>query len=162
MAKRNYSMNSFARHTVIRWNSRRVSIATLCALLLFWAVPGQTAVASPDPDDIVRATLDNGLRVIIVRNPLAPVVSTSISYLVGANETPPGFPGTAHALEHMMFRGSPGLSADQLANIGSIMGGSFNAEIRQTVTQYDYTVTLSSISENAGNNNLSGFTISPR
>lgn len=39
-----------------------------------------------------------------------------------------------------MFRGSPGLSADQLANIGSAMGGSFNAQTRQTVTQYYYTV----------------------
>jgi len=39
-----------------------------------------------------------------------------------------------------MFRGSPGLSADQLADIGSIMGGSFNADTRQTVTQYYYTV----------------------
>ena len=26
-----------------------------------------------------------------------------------------------------MFRGSPGLSADQLADIGSAMGGNFNA-----------------------------------
>ncbi len=89
---------------------------------------------------VVRATLSNGLRVVIVRNALAPVVSTSINYLVGADETPADFPGTAHAQEHMMFRGSPGLSADQLANIGSIMGGSFNADTRQTVTQYYYTI----------------------
>src|SRR5882724_2573098 len=75
---------------------------------------------------VLRATLKNGLRVIIVRNTLAPVVATSVNYLVGSNETPDGFPGTAHALEHMMFRGSPGLSADQLADIGSVVGGNFN------------------------------------
>lgn len=39
-----------------------------------------------------------------------------------------------------MFRGSPGLSADQLANIGSIMGGDFNANTRESLTQYLYTV----------------------
>ncbi|HEX7955142.1 MAG TPA: pitrilysin family protein, partial [Burkholderiales bacterium] len=89
---------------------------------------------------VVRDTLANGLRVVIVRNTLAPVVSTNVSYLVGADETPPGFPGTAHALEHMMFRGSPGLTADQLADIASIMGGEFNAQTRQTATQYFYTV----------------------
>ena len=90
--------------------------------------------------DVLRATLGNGLRVEIVRNSLAPVVATSLNYLVGADETPPGFPGTAHAQEHMMFRGRPGLSADQLANIGSILGGRFNADTRQSVTQYFYTV----------------------
>jgi zinc protease len=94
-------------------------------------------VSSPG---IVRATLDNGLRVVIVRNTLAPVVSTNVNYLVGADETPEGFPGMAHAQEHMMFRGSPGLTGDQLADIGSVMGGNFNADTRQTVTQYFYTV----------------------
>ncbi|HXZ68965.1 MAG TPA: insulinase family protein, partial [Alphaproteobacteria bacterium] len=72
---------------------------------------------------VLRATLPNGLRVVLVRNTLAPVVATSVNYLAGSDEAPEGFPGTAHAQEHMMFRGSPGLTADQLANIGSVMGG---------------------------------------
>ena len=71
---------------------------------------------------------------------LAPVVSTSVNYLVGSNESPAGFPGTAHAQEHMMFRGSAGLSADQLADIGSIMGGDFNANTSEGMTQYLFTV----------------------
>jgi zinc protease len=108
-----------------------------CIALLASAAPAATP---PRAEDIGRATLANGMRVVVVRNALAPVVSTSLNYLVGANETPEGFPGTAHAVEHIMFRGSPGLSADQLADIGSIMGGEFNADTRQTVTQYLYTV----------------------
>ncbi|HEX4377517.1 MAG TPA: pitrilysin family protein [Steroidobacteraceae bacterium] len=94
----------------------------------------------PAARDVLRATLDNGLRVIIVRNTLAPVVATSVNYLVGSDEAPEGFPGTAHAQEHMMFRGSPGLSADQLASIGAIMGGNFNANTRESLTQYLYTI----------------------
>ena len=39
-----------------------------------------------------------------------------------------------------MFRGSPGLSADQLANIAASMGGSFDADTQQSVTQYFFTV----------------------
>src|SRR5471030_361988 len=94
----------------------------------------------PAPDNVLRATLSNGLRVIIVRNTLAPVVATSVNYLAGSDEAPAGFPGTAHAMEHMMFRGSPGLTADQLADIGSIVGGNFNANTRESLTQYLFTV----------------------
>lgn len=39
-----------------------------------------------------------------------------------------------------MFRGSPGLSANQLANITAAMGGRFNADTQQTITQYFFTV----------------------
>jgi zinc protease len=88
----------------------------------------------------MRATLDNGLRVVIVRNTLAPVVTTIMNYLTGSDEVPAHLPGLAHAQEHMMFRGSPGLSAAQLANISAAMGGNFDADTRQNVTQYIFTV----------------------
>ena len=102
---------------------------------------GLVLTAAPKPvEDVSRATLDNGLRVVIVRSPLAPVVTTAMNYLVGSNESPQGFPGTAHALEHMMFRGSPDLSANQLANIAAAMGGDFNAETQQSLTRYFFTV----------------------
>jgi zinc protease len=101
-------------------------------------VPATAATAAEQ--GVLRATLPNGLRVILVRNTLAPVVATSVNYLVGSDEAAADFPGTAHALEHMMFRGSPGLSADQLADIGSVMGGNFNANTRESLTQYLFTV----------------------
>src|SRR5690348_18404776 len=83
-----------------------------------------------------RETLDNGLRVVIVRDTLAPVVTTEMNYLVGKSEAPKSFPGTAHAVEHMMFRGAPGLRKDQLAAIAANMGGAFNADTTWRVTQY--------------------------
>ena len=88
---------------------------------------------------VLRATLTNGLQVIIVRNTLAPVVTTMVNYRVGSDETPAGFPGMAHATEHMMFRGSPGLDADQIAALSAAMGGDDNADTQQAVTQYFFT-----------------------
>ena len=119
--------------------------AVLTALL---TLTGVAAAAAPQPsgppvemhDNVLRATLPNGLQVVIVRNTLAPVVATSVNYLVGSDEAPAGFPGTAHAEEHMMFRGSPGLTAVQLADIGSLVGGEFNANTREDLTQYLFTV----------------------
>ena len=94
---------------------------------------------------VLRATLDNGLRVVIVPDPLAPVAAIVVNYLVGSNEAPPGFPGTAHAQEHMMFRGSPGLSANRLADLTAAMGGVFDADTQQTVTQYFFTVPVADL-----------------
>jgi len=99
------------------------------------AAPAQESV-------ILRATLDNGLKVVIVRNTLSPVVTTIMNYLVGSDEAPKGFPGMAHAQEHMMFRGSRELSAGQLANIIASMGGDFQADTRQHVTRYFFSVPL--------------------
>src|ERR1700704_2457451 len=90
--------------------------------------------------NISRTTLSNGLRVVVIRNPLAPVVTVEQNYLVGADETPPGFPGMAHAQEHMAFRGCAGVSGDQTAAIFAQLGGEGNADTQQNITQYFTTV----------------------
>jgi zinc protease len=92
------------------------------------------------PTKVARATLDNGLRVVIVRDPLAPVATLEQNYLTGGQDTPAGFPGMAHAQEHMAFRGCAGLSADQIAAIYAQLGGSVNADTQQNITQYFVTV----------------------
>jgi zinc protease len=115
----------------------RPRISTIITLLLcLFAFHAQSAAGS----DILRATLKNGLKVVILNNTLAPVVTTRLTYLVGSNEAPQGFPGMAHAQEHMMFRGSKGLSAEQLASLTATMGGRSNAFTQQTATQYFFTV----------------------
>jgi zinc protease len=112
----------------------------VCTIMVLLTLgPCVPAVGSANAD-VTRATLDNGLQVIVVRSPLALAVTAIMNYLVGSNEAPEGFPGTAHAQEHMMFRGSPGLTAGQLADIVAAMGGRFNADTKQTVTQYFFTV----------------------
>jgi zinc protease len=83
-----------------------------------------------------RATLPNGMRVVMIRNTLAPVVTVEANFMVGGDETPDGFPGMAHAQEHMAFRGCKGMTADQTSAIFALLGGDNNADTQQNITQY--------------------------
>lgn len=113
----------------------QVSKGVIGRCLLFFASVGLLSAQAPDTN-VTRATLDNGMRVVIIRDPLAPVATIENNYLAGGNETPEGFPGMAHAQEHMAFRGCKGLTADQIAAIYAQLGGYTNAETQQNVTQY--------------------------
>ena len=96
----------------------------------------QAPATSASQSGVLRATLNNGLRVVIVRDTLAPMVTTQITYLAGSYETRAGFPGTAHALEHMMFRDSKGMSGAQLNEMTGKMGAENNAFTTNDATQY--------------------------
>ena len=115
----------------------RTKIRSLIGVFALLALQGNTLAQRTD---VTRVTLDNGLRVVVIRDPLAPVVTLEENYLVGANEVPAAFPGLAHAQEHMAFRGCTGLSADQIAAIYAQLGGLMDAQTQQNTTQYFVTV----------------------
>jgi zinc protease len=108
--------------------------------LLLPASTGASRAQTSNTNEVTRATLDNGLRVVVVRDALAPVATVEDNYLVGADETPAGFPGMAHAQEHMAFRGCTQLTADQIAAIYAQLGGYMDADTQQNITQYFVTV----------------------
>lgn len=56
--------------------------------------------------DLRQATLPNGLRVVLHRDPALPLVSQSLWYHVGSKHEQPGRTGFAHLFEHMLFQGS--------------------------------------------------------
>jgi zinc protease len=124
---------------------RRRALAAALLLALTVSIAGRapaatTPAASASGGDVLEATLRNGLRVVIVRNTIAPAVSTELTYLVGSRDDPAGVPGMAHAQEHMMFRGTKSLSTSELGTVATALGGSFNASTTDTLTQYQFTV----------------------
>jgi zinc protease len=118
---------------------RQLAAGGVLSVLLAAAASAAPSAGS-STNDVLKATLRNGLQVVIVRNTLAPVVSTDLSYLVGSRDDPADMPGMAHAQEHMMFRGTKNLSTAELGTIATALGGQFNAETSEMTTQYQFTV----------------------
>lgn len=111
-----------------------LAAALLAVTLLAGALLPVRAQTPARSVDVTRATLPNGMQVVVLRDTLAPVVSTWMNYLAGANEEP--ITGLAHAQEHMLFRGSKTLTASQFADTTAITGGTFNADTQNEMTQY--------------------------
>ena len=114
-------------------------VRSACTLALFMALqpchPAQAQAAEGVGDLGVYATkLSNGLQVIVVEDHAAPVVHTSVWYRFGSLYETPGKTGLAHALEHMMFRGTPQISAGGMDDIVARLGAQMNG-----TTDYDYT-----------------------
>jgi zinc protease len=106
---------------------------SVCSLLATLAVPPARSVENAI--ELSTRTLPNGLRIVVVEDHAVPVVQTAIWYRFGANEELPGKTGLAHALAHMMFRGTPYLSAAGLDDMVTHLGASETA-----TTANDYTV----------------------
>jgi zinc protease len=48
----------------------------------------------------------NGLKVLLIENHSAPVVTSMVVYRVGSRNEAVGYTGSTHFLEHMMFKGT--------------------------------------------------------
>ncbi|MEL6746828.1 MAG: pitrilysin family protein [Pseudomonadota bacterium] len=82
------------------------------------------------------ATLDNGLKIVVITDERAPVVTHMVWYKVGAADEPPGKSGIAHFLEHLMFKGTEKIASGEFSKIVAREGGQDNAFTGQDVTGY--------------------------
>jgi len=90
------------------------------------ALPGRSTVEQ----------LDNGLTVCLLENPQAPLVTTALWFRAGTRDEQPGLGGTAHFLEHMMFKGSARYSRGEIDRRTQALGGSNNAFTSHDATTY--------------------------
>ncbi|HKM37833.1 MAG TPA: pitrilysin family protein [Thiopseudomonas sp.] len=81
-------------------------------------------------------SLDNGLKVIVREDHRAPVAVSQLWYKVGSSYETPGSTGLAHALEHMMFKGSSKLGPGESSRILRELGAEENAFTSDDYTAY--------------------------
>ncbi len=85
---------------------------------------------------IERRTLDNGLRIVLSRDPRAPLVAVNLWYDVGSKHEKPGKTGFAHLFEHMMFQGSANVEKGGHFSMVQAAGGTLNASTWLDRTNY--------------------------
>jgi zinc protease len=110
---------------------RALLLACLVGVLSADLVTGATPAL-----DVSEATLDNGLRVLVLEDHRSPIVSIQMWYRVGSRNERPGATGLAHFLEHMMFKGTAVHGKGEFATRVEQNGGQDNAFTTQDVTSY--------------------------
>ena len=87
--------------------------------------------------------LANGLKLLLVENRVAPVVTFLLLYKVGSRNEAVGHTGATHLLEHMLFKGTPTFNkraGTQVAATLQKVGADFNATTWYDRTNYFETV----------------------
>lgn len=122
-----------------------LNLALLSALSLplgpLYSAPAQAASSTfvRELEGMREYTLSNGLKVILVENHAAPVVSVMVVYRVGSRNEAVGYTGATHFLEHMLFKGTPTYNKQkgtQIAKLLLAQGARFNATTWLDRTNY--------------------------
>jgi zinc protease len=96
------------------------------------------------PTGFRRATLDNGLTVLVQEEHTAPLVSVWCWYKVGSKDERPGLTGVSHWVEHMNFKGTTNIPREAVKGIIEQFGGTWNG-----YTWIDQTTYLETASRDA-------------
>ncbi|MDH4282311.1 MAG: insulinase family protein, partial [Myxococcales bacterium] len=121
---------------------KRTSIAVLLAVMTTATLSGggdaaaeQSAAALANLQ-ISRATLGNGLRVVMNPDHTVPTVAVSVYYDVGSRSEVKGRSGFAHLFEHMMFQGSANVPKGEHFSLIINRGGDANGTTSNDRTNY--------------------------
>jgi zinc protease len=83
-----------------------------------------------------QRTLANGLQVIGIEDHTSPTVAVQVWYHVGSKDDPAGRSGFAHLFEHLMFKSTKRLKAEQFDRLTEDVGGHNNASTNDDFTNY--------------------------
>ena len=104
------------------------AVFAFLAILCSWGI-----VRANEPHEYV---LSNGMKVLLVEVPKAPVATVQVWYKVGSRNEVMGRAGLSHMLEHMMFKGTAKYPKGTFSRIIRKNGGVDNAFTSQDFTAY--------------------------
>ena len=122
------------RHTIGR------ALAVAGVLFLSVGATPQDTIVRPPKFDYTMTTLPNGLQVVFLEDHSTPIVHLSVWYHVGSKNEKAGRTGFAHLFEHLMFKGSKNVRADQHPSWITSIGGQANASTDEDATIFWQTV----------------------
>lgn len=122
-----------------------VSLIVFAACALVPAAEGQAPPEGPAPIrppdlHLVTRELPNGLRMVLLEDHSAPVINLQMWYHVGSKDEKPGHTGFAHLFEHLMYKGSAHVPAEEHSRFIEAFGGFDNAYTADDMTVFWETV----------------------
>src|SRR5512136_2148202 len=117
---------------LLRGSKRRM----LGGLVLFFILSSFSIAHAGLKERAFETTLPNGLKVILLEDHKAPLVTFQVVYRVGSRNEEWGKTGLSHMLEHMMFKGTEKVSGTDFSRIIQENGGQYNAFTSEDCTVY--------------------------
>jgi zinc protease len=108
--------------------------------VLLLAFASNTSPAKAQQFGAESFTLANGLQVVVLPNHRVPAVTQMVWYKIGAADDPRGKSGSAHFLEHLMFKGTKAHPPGEFSALISQSGGRNNAFTTDDYTAFHETV----------------------
>lgn len=139
------SFNSFRSPWRSASRSRFYPLAVL--VLAFAAAPPAHAQNVSAKDEVKQFTLANGMTLIVKPDHRAPTVANLVMLRVGSMDEVDGTSGVAHAVEHMMFKGTPDLKVGEFSRRVAALGGRENAFTGRDATGYHQQVPAAKLEE---------------
>ena len=126
----------------VAWLAPAVLAASLAATL---PVHAQSTGALKDATQ--QFTLRNGMTLIVKPDHRAPTVANLVMLRVGSMDEVDGTSGVAHAVEHMMFKGTADLKVGEFSRRVAALGGRENAFTGRDATGYHQQVPAAKLEE---------------
>ncbi|WP_174298812.1 M16 family metallopeptidase, partial [Sphingomonas bacterium] len=122
----------------MRFRAALLAAALVAPAVLAFPALGQATNPAPpvQPIAFTQRTLPNGLRVYAIRDTGTSNASVQVWYDVGGKDDPAGRSGFAHLFEHLMFKATRNLNAEQFDLLTEAVGGNNNASTNDDYTEY--------------------------